>query len=97
MDFLLNGFDTPEGALFLTTLTLTLVALFFVWQSFWVIGPTDVGLVRKRFSRRKLEGGNPVAFRGEAGYQGELLMPGIRFKFRFPDPDGIGRALHTNV
>ncbi|MFN8034683.1 MAG: SPFH domain-containing protein [Acidimicrobiia bacterium] len=44
------------------------------------IGPTEVGLVTKRFSLRKLPSDNPIAFRGEAGYQAELLMPGLRFK-----------------
>jgi hypothetical protein len=48
--------------------------------SFRQIGPTEVGLVRKRFGP-KLPGDNPVAFAGEAGYQAELLMPGLRFKF----------------
>src|SRR5262245_9651765 len=55
-------------------------ALLVVWCSLWTIGPTEVGLVRKRFSLRKLHGGNPVAFAGEAGYQADLLMPGLRFK-----------------
>src|SRR5215469_13256365 len=56
------------------------VALFTVWRSLWTIGPTEVGLVRKRFSLRKLHEGNPVAFGGEAGYQADLLMAGLRFK-----------------
>jgi len=47
--------------------------------SFYAIGPTQVGLVRKRFGA-KLPGDNPLAFRGEAGYQAQLLMPGLRFK-----------------
>ena len=47
-------------------------ALFTVWCSLWTIGPTQVGLVRKRFSLRRLSEGNPVAFGGEAGYQGDL-------------------------
>jgi regulator of protease activity HflC (stomatin/prohibitin superfamily) len=55
-------------------------ALLIVWGSLWTIGPTEVGLVRKRFSLRKLHGGNPVAFAGEAGYQADLLMAGLRFK-----------------
>jgi regulator of protease activity HflC (stomatin/prohibitin superfamily) len=55
-------------------------ALLVVWCSLWTIGPTEVGLVRKRFSLRKLHGGNPVAFAGEAGYQADLLMAGLRFK-----------------
>jgi hypothetical protein len=48
--------------------------------SIYSIGPTQVGLVRKRIGA-KLPGDNPLAFRGEAGYQAELLMPGLRFKF----------------
>jgi hypothetical protein len=51
------------------------------WPSFVVIGPTEVGLVMKRFSGKKLSADNPVAFAGEAGYQSELLMPGLRWKF----------------
>src|SRR5207249_2092400 len=48
-------------------------------SSIYSIGPTEVGLVRKRFGA-KLPGDNPVAFRGEAGYQADMLMPGLRFK-----------------
>src|SRR3989475_2392383 len=57
-----------------------LYALFIVLPSIQVIGPTEVGLVRKRFGK-KLPGDNPIAFHGEAGYQAELLMPGLRFRF----------------
>ena len=49
-------------------------------QSFHTIGPTEVGLVQKRFSFKKLPADNPIAFRGEAGYQAELLTAGLRFK-----------------
>ena len=51
-----------------------------VWKSFHSIGAAQVGLVAKRFAIRKLDEDNPVAFRGEAGYQARLLMPGLRFK-----------------
>lgn len=44
------------------------------------IGPTEVGLVNKRFGWKKLTEDNPIAFNGEAGYQADLLMPGLRFK-----------------
>ncbi|MBI3695435.1 MAG: hypothetical protein HY238_11440 [Acidobacteria bacterium] len=44
------------------------------------IGPTEVGLVTKKFSFKKLSNDNPVAFKGEAGYQADLLMPGLRWK-----------------
>ena len=49
-------------------------------KSFHSIGALQVGLVAKRFGFRKLGEDNPVAFRGEAGYQAKLLMPGLRFK-----------------
>jgi hypothetical protein len=69
---------TPE----LETITIALailVALIVYLKSTYSIGPTQVGLVRKRFGA-KLPGNNPLAFRGEAGYQAEMLMPGLRFK-----------------
>ena len=65
-------------ALLMVVLTLSVLAI--VLASFYSIGPTQIGLVRKRIGN-KLPGNNPVAFAGEAGYQAELLMPGIRFKF----------------
>jgi hypothetical protein len=54
-------------------------ALLVLVQSFKVIGPTDVGLVTKRFGR-KLAADNVIAMHGEAGFQQALLMPGLRFK-----------------
>ena len=53
----------------------------FVLPSIRIIGPTQIGLVIKRFSVRNLPGDNPIGFQGEAGYQADLLMPGYRFKF----------------
>ncbi len=58
-------------------LAAAVVIIFF--KSIYSIGPTQIGLVRRRFGA-KLPGDNPLAFRGEAGYQSELLMPGLRFK-----------------
>src|ERR1700674_4703123 len=49
-------------------------------RSVIVIGPAQVGLVAKRFSRRHNTSDTPIAFEGEAGYQAELLMPGVRLK-----------------
>src|SRR3954462_8121381 len=49
-------------------------------KSVKTIGATKVGLVTKRFSIGKLSHDNPIAFRGAAGYQATLLMPGLRFK-----------------
>ncbi|MEX1007130.1 MAG: SPFH domain-containing protein [Acidimicrobiia bacterium] len=51
-----------------------------VLKSFHSIGPAEVGLVSKRFAFRKLSEDNPIGFRGEAGYQATLLMPGLRLK-----------------
>jgi len=61
----------------IVVIVIFIVATFF--KSIYSIGPTQIGLVRKRFGA-KLPGNNPVAFNGEAGYQAELLMPGLRFK-----------------
>jgi hypothetical protein len=52
----------------------------YIVLSFHRIGPTEVGLVTKRFSFAKLKKDNLVAFHGEAGYQAKLLMPGLRWK-----------------
>jgi regulator of protease activity HflC (stomatin/prohibitin superfamily) len=56
------------------------VLLILIVPSIRVIGPTEVGLVMRRFSLRKLSEDNPIAFRKEPGYQADLLMPGFRFK-----------------
>ena len=56
------------------------LAAVFIVLSLHKIGPTEVGLVTKRFSFKKLTKDNPVAFNGEAGYQADLLMPGLRWK-----------------
>lgn len=56
------------------------LVLLLVLPSLRIIGPSEVGLVMKRFSSKKLTN-NIIAFNGEAGYQADLLMPGIRFKF----------------
>lgn len=56
------------------------LVVFSFLHSFRRIGPTEVGLVTKRFSFKKLGKDNPVAFDGEAGYQADLLMPGLRWK-----------------
>ena len=48
-------------------------------KSLKYIGPTEVGLVTKRFGRRLSEG-SVLAMKGEAGFQHRLLMPGRRFK-----------------
>jgi SPFH domain/Band 7 family protein len=54
--------------------------LVYVLMSIRRIGPTEVGLVTKRFGWARLSEDNPIAFEGEAGYQADLLMPGLRFK-----------------
>ena len=70
------------------------VVLILLLASVYSIGPTQIGLVRKRFGA-KLPGDNPLAFRGEAGYQAQLLMPGLRFKFCLQRSDaGIDCSRH---
>jgi uncharacterized membrane protein YqiK len=67
----------------LSVLVLTVVivvGLFVLARSVIVIGPAQVGLVAKRFSSRHNTTDTPIAFDGEAGYQSDLLMPGVRLK-----------------
>jgi uncharacterized membrane protein YqiK len=61
-------------------LVVIVAAMALILRSIYSIGPTQVGLVRKRFGSALPED-NPIAFHGEAGYQADLLMPGLRFKF----------------
>lgn len=80
-----------------------LALVFLGLRSFHSIGPSEVGLVTKRLGR-KLANDQLVALRGEAGYQADLLMPGLRFKLwplfrveRYPwvqvPPDHIGLVI----
>ena len=57
-----------------------LLSLFVIFKSIHKIGATEVGLVQKRLALKKLGEDNPIALRGEAGYQADLLMPGLRWK-----------------
>ena len=66
--------------LFVVAVVLALAALYVAGRSVIVIGPAQVGLVTKRVSRSHNSTDTPIAFAGEAGYQAELLMPGVRFK-----------------
>jgi len=50
-----------------------------VIKSFHFIDEDEVGLVSKNLAFKQLSGDNPIAFNGEAGYQADLLMPGLRF------------------
>ena len=67
--------STVLGVLLFLALMIIIVA-----PSVRIIGPTEIGLVTKRFSRKKLLEDNPIAFNGEPGYQADLLMPGWRWK-----------------
>ena len=53
--------------------------LFALARSIHRIGPNEVGLVIRRWGPRRAQGG-PIAFHGEAGYQADLLMPGIAIR-----------------
>ena len=73
------------GAIFvLLSQTLAIVlfamALYVFARSVIVIGPAEVGLVVRRVSSRHNTTDTPIVFSGEAGYQSDLLMPGVRFK-----------------
>jgi SPFH domain/Band 7 family protein len=76
----MNENEVAAGINWLILFWPALLALVICVPSIHIIGPTQVGLVIKRFSFKKLSDDDPIAFRGEAGYQAELLMPGWRFK-----------------
>lgn len=60
-------------------LAVAFLLLLVVLRSFHSVGPSEVGLVTKRLGRRS-KGDQLIALKGEAGYQADLLMPGLRFK-----------------
>jgi regulator of protease activity HflC (stomatin/prohibitin superfamily) len=80
MDQLALGLVAHDQVWIVGALVFATVAILIIWRSLWTIGPTEVGLVRRRFSWGNLRSGSPVAFHGEAGYQAALLSPGLRFK-----------------
>ena len=68
------------ASLILVIVVVALVAIV-ILKSIHSIGSLQVGLVSKRFGFKKLGEDDPVAYNKEAGYQAQLLMPGLRFKF----------------
>ena len=63
-----------------SVLVAVLFVVLYIMMSYRRVGPAEVGLVLKRVSARKLSGDNVIAFEGEAGYQADLLLPGLRWK-----------------
>jgi len=76
----LSGTGQLHSIIYAFVVLLIIAIITLVLKSIYSIGPTQVGLVRKRFGN-PLPEANPIAFLGEAGYQADLLMPGLRFKF----------------
>jgi hypothetical protein len=79
MDQIIQAYEAFDGNLIVAALV-AIVILIILFKSTRTIGPTEVGLVRKRFAMRKLGAGSAIAFEGEAGYQAALMMPGIQLK-----------------
>ncbi len=77
---LANTLSDGFAAIIVVAAVVALFLLFVVLRSFHSIGAAEVGLVTKNFSTRKSESDSIVAFKGESGYQADLLMPGLRFK-----------------
>jgi uncharacterized membrane protein YqiK len=61
-------------------LAILVIVILVIMLSITVIGPAEIGLVTKKLGFKALDEGNPIALNGEAGYQADLLMPGLRFK-----------------
>lgn len=63
-------------------LTASLCLFLFAWWCCTVlIAERQVGIVIKRFSNRALAPGRLIALNGEAGYQADILAPGLHFGF----------------
>jgi len=77
----MEGNAIPIGAGVIWLLGILVFLAIIILPSIRRIGPTEVGLVTKKFSRKKLPLDNPIAFDGEAGYQADYLLAGWRFKF----------------
>jgi len=77
---IISEFSLLLGSVNWIVVILAMTVIVVVFKSYWNIGPTEVGLVRKRFGVKRLRSGSPVALNGEAGYQADLLMTGLRFK-----------------
>lgn len=71
---------SPIDGVFALGFVLSALVLVFLFNSITWIGPTEVGLVTKRIGK-KLPEDTPIALHGEAGYQIDILMPGLRFVF----------------
>jgi len=75
-----NDMNATSTTLLVIALIAGAIVLFALLRSINSIGPTEVGLVTKKFGLKKLSDDNIIGFKGEAGYQADLLMPGLRFK-----------------
>src|SRR4051794_32126942 len=76
----MNDLSNTAIVVWLVGLAALLGVVMVALRSFHSIGAAQVGLVIKNFSLKKLTDDSIVAFKGEAGYQADLLMPGLRFK-----------------
>lgn len=74
----MSGFSVLALGIYVVAFVAILVSLLTIALSIVRIGPNEVGLVIKRWGRAKKSDG-PIALHGEAGYQADLLMPGISF------------------
>ena len=76
MMLFITGVVSPQILL----LTLLLCAALVLWWSTTVlIAERQVGVVVKRFASRALAPGRLIALNGEAGYQADILAPGLHF------------------
>lgn len=75
----MSEFSLLALGIYLVAFVVLVVSLLISAMSVVRIGPNEVGLVIKRWGRAKKSNG-PVALHGEAGYQADLLMPGIAYR-----------------
>jgi uncharacterized membrane protein YqiK len=76
MMILLPGVVSPK-ILLLTSVLSAALALW--WSGSVLISERQAGIVIKKFSARALPPGSLIALNGEAGYQADILAPGLHF------------------
>lgn len=47
------------------------------------LGPNELAAINKKIALRKLKGDNPIAFKGEGGWQGKYAKPGLNLILRW--------------
>jgi uncharacterized membrane protein YqiK len=79
----LAGGDFITDPLFIVSVILIVVAIFFVYSGLYLIQDNQVGIKRKKMLGKTMPQGHIIALDGEVGIQADTLMPGLYWKMPF--------------